>query len=787
MVQTKNKPSCFISYCHEDTNKMAISFLVQELKELAGTDITFYWDRDLLTGSRLKAFMDQLYTSDAIILLLSPAYKNKVDARKGGVYEEYQRIMHRLDELESLRRKTNKTITDIRNLRKGTFSLLPYIFVGTGETACPDAFSDHKYESLTQWHVYKDPGGKSYVADAVKKQYRPEFARIIGHIHANHATSAPEYSALFDDIFLKLFRTVKHEDTKGFLDEDPKIAEHLFVKTHAYQELKAQSAYILTGRKGTGKTTLTEYLPKLQPRKYKEHFPIKLDDFELETISEVLFNPQVASDTANVIRRERVVRIAWEIFIYIHCMEIVICEHQKRGLNPDQERALPHIEEFINRTFHHDIQKNPLRKTAIYKWALDRVIEEINKGIADARPTGQAIFLHDVDERVASETLVEAVISKEVLYPFSNILKDCHRRFLISLDGFDRNFDEFRRIAKRSGRKESDLTHIVALEKDWVRSLLYLCRTMKRESDRWRLFPLVDFCVTIPKDRCIEIMRDERDAVAYLGRVWEIKWSGIELAIMLRKRLEILFRYYTNEDDDAIPRLLATLDVGMEKLPRDTITWVAGKSYNQPLFIDVLRHTFWRPRDVLMYFTAIIASYKYLSRGGIDVDWTVINKKVSDTTFDVIDKEFIDEFKSTLPNIDKIIIEFKGCKQILSFAELEAVLARVDFDFADSVEKVSDVAAKAAFLFEIGFLGLRCSEAVRERFKLSLDDVFYFNDTGKLERMISDNTWKTCAIVIHPIFCEYLNLDTSNQDLTLKYTWEYLQRQEGLEFSTYSL
>ncbi|MGA1845355.1 MAG: toll/interleukin-1 receptor domain-containing protein [bacterium] len=113
MVRTKSRPTCFISYCHEDTNKDAIAFLVYELKELGGIDTTFYWDRELLTGSRLKAFMDQLYSSDAIILLLSPAYKRKVDAREGGVYEEYQRIMHRLDELESLRRKPNKPTSEI--------------------------------------------------------------------------------------------------------------------------------------------------------------------------------------------------------------------------------------------------------------------------------------------------------------------------------------------------------------------------------------------------------------------------------------------------------------------------------------------------------------------------------------------------------------------------------------------------------------------------------------------------------------------------------------------------
>ena len=172
----------------------------------------------------------------------------------------------------------------------------------------------------------------------------------------------------------------------------------------------------------------------------------------------------------------------------------------------------------------------------------------------------------------------------------------------------------------------------------------------------------------------------------------------------------------------------------------------------------------------------------YLTKRGISVDWTVINKKISDTTSDVIDREFIGEFKSTLPDIDRIISNFKGSKQILSFAELERVLNRTEFDFADSVQKVDDVTTKASFLFEIGFLGLRCSAEIKKRFKLLMDDVFYFNDGGRLEKMIADSTWKDCGIIIHPIFCEYLNLDTSQQDLTLVYTWDYLRQQEALEF-----
>ncbi len=678
----------------------------------------------------------------------------------------------------------NKDINDQIKLRETDFSLFPYIFVGTGESSCPLSLRDFKYASLSQWHVFKDPRGNSYISDNVKDQYFDEFTSLINTIYSKYLSKAPEYSHFFDEVFQKLFRTVKQEDAQGYLDEDPKIAKHLFVKTHAYKELRDQSAYILTGRKGTGKTTLTEYLPKFHPTKYKEHLPIKMDDFELETIMELMSRPQIMSDSSNVIRKEHLFRIAWEVFIYLHCMEVLIFEHNKRELNQSQEKALPYIDNFIQNTFSHDSKKEPLPKPGVFKWALNRIINEVEKSINDARATNHAIFLFDIDKRIDDENIIEAVFTKDVLYPFSNILKECRRRFLISLDGFDRNFDEYRRIAKRSGRSESQIQEITSLEKDWVRSLLYLCRVIKRKKDRWGLFQLIDFCATVPKDRCIEIMNDERDTVAYVGHIQEIKWSGIELVIMLRKRIEILFQFDCDKNNEAINCLNEALFVTMPKLPRECISNYDSKNYSIPIFLEVLRHTFWRPRDILMYFTAIIASYKYLTKRGIDFDSTVINKKISDTTFDVIEKEFINEFKSTLPNIDKIIGEFKGKKQILSYKEFEKYLSKIEFDFSDSVKKVNDVKEKASFLFEIGFIGLRCPENVKNRFKLPLQDVFYFNDTGKLERMVADNTWKECEIIIHPIFCDYLDLDSSNQEIVLKYDWDYLKKQEAMAFST---
>lgn len=767
----KNKPVCFISYCREDADKISISLLVNELKSLADTEFVVLWDEEQRTGSSLKEFMDQLHIADVIVVLLSPAYRRKVDARTGYVYEEYQRILGRRDDLEALRRKEGKAPADIVAVRQAEFSLLPYIFVGTGDTACPVALSEYKYSSLTQWHAHRDTGGRMYIPDATRKSYRPQLMEIVRLAQTNHSTSSPEYSETFDHMLSKLFRTVKHEDVKGYLDEDPQKARHLFVKTHAYNRVKSQDAYILTGRKGTGKTTLTEYLAKWQTNKYKAHSPIKIDDFELESISEFLSKPQVASDTTHVIRRERVFRVAWEVFIHVHCMETIIREQDR--LSVDQARALPHIIKFVTSAFHHGFVRAPLKQSALYRWALTRVAAEIDKAIAESRNIGEAEFLHDVDARVSNQRLVEAIIPKDVMYPLSNILRECKRRFLISLDGFDRNFDEFRRIAIRSGRSAADLVETVALEKDWVRSLLYLCREVKNRRDRLGLFQLVDFCVTLPKDRCMEILRDERDTIAYMGRIWEIKWTGIELAIMLRKRLEILFDYCTSKDDSAVERVIQMMAIGMPKLSGAT----------QTLFISVLRHTFWRPRDVLMYFAALMTTYRLLTKRGIEVDETVIRKKISETKFEVIDKEFIAEFQTAVPNIAEIIRAFKGMPQILSADALEVVLAKTPFEFADTLQPVEDVNAKVVFLFEIGFLGLRCSDSVKRRFELLLQDVFYFNDGRAVEKMTEDGSWRECEVLIHPVFSEYLNLIPSKQPVLLEYTWDYLRRQDALEGS----
>ena len=36
-----------------------------------------------------------------------------------------------------------------------------------------------------------------------------------------------------------------------------------------------------------------------------------------------------------------------------------------------------------------------------------------------------------------------------------------------------------------------------------------------------------------------------------------------------------------------------------------------------------------------------------------------------------------------------------------------------------------------------------------------------------------------CRFIIHPVFCEFLDLDVQKQKLTLNFDWSYLQQQEA--------
>ena len=286
--------------------------------------------------------------------------------------------------------------------------------------------------------------------------------------------------------------------------------------------------------------------------------------------------------------------------------------------------------------------------------------------------------------------------------------------------------------------------------------------------------------IQLSGDRFVEIRDSERDGYMYIGKCYEIRWSAIELAILLYKRLEVLDSgFRSHKGDQPHKRLENVLRNAYTYIPLETTTTMDGVDHTMPLFIDVLRHTFWRPREILIYFAKIIAVLRDIKRRNLEITPFAVGKCISDTTRDVIRTEFLNEFQRHCTNLRGIIERFRRNKQILTKDEVEKIVGGYAFSFVDRDTEVTDFPTQMRFLYEIGFIGLEADRKVVERLKLLHTDVFWFNAGDEpFDVMLLEN-FLDCKFIIHPIFCEFLDLDVRNQRLTLKFDWNYLQEQES--------
>jgi len=249
---------------------------------------------------------------------------------------------------------------------------------------------------------------------------------------------------------------------------------------------------------------------------------------------------------------------------------------------------------------------------------------------------------------------------------------------------------------------------------------------------------------------------------------------------MLRKRLELLMNKFTDKKYTAKERLEKIFRTEFSKLPLECTITLNSKDYTLPVFIEVLRHSLWRPREILIYFTRILTILKDFTDRNITINNFSISKVISDTTREIIKSEFISELQRHCINIIEILRGFKGKPQILNIEPLNKLIGNLHFQFIDKMEPLRDFKKKVKFLFEIGFIGLEVSKQLVRLHKLLIEDVFCFNETNDTYEILENNDYEECNFVIHPLFCEFLGLDTSNnQRLTLNMSWQYLENQEA--------
>lgn len=776
----KLRPTCFISYCRDNADTESIEHFVQALKQTSKNQIDFLFDEELLPGDDLQKFMESLQCADGVILLLTPEYKAKVQNRSGVVYTEYKQIIDRY--LEQQGDANNSSELNLEGKLEGLkspFCLIPVIFSGTYATSCPDELNRPVAVDFTQYRAQRSRG-ELFVASSTQRKHENKLSKIVSQLITRYSSKRESVAKSFNDLLYSLFHTTKHEHVCG----DPKFQselEHVFVKTHPYNKVNQQTSYLLIGRKGSGKSTLVDYIGRNSEERYKAAIKIDVDNFDLEYIFTVLTPRQVHADLDVVVPLVKVFEIVWELFLMLCCIDTLVSEGEQGRLKQSQMQHTPLLDRLL-KTVTGQVGEATVKidYRALFHWAYAKIIVQIEKAIENSR-NDPAHFAYDVSARLDPQEMQRVAISEAVMASFNSVLAHCSKRFLVSLDGFDTAFEKFRLRTQQVVKEPDDRRRRTQFEVDWLSGFVHVAIEMKSASRRAPMSSMVDFCVTIPKDRYVEIRDSERDGYMYIGKCYEIRWSAIELAILLFKRLEILDigSFRSVKSDPSHKRLESVLKTAYPYIPVDTITTLDGSEHEMPLFIDVLRHTFWRPREILIYFAKIIAVLRDIKRRNIEITPFTVGKCISDTTREIIRTEFLNEFQRHCTNLKMIIELFRRKKQILSRQELDEIIGGYRFNFVDRDSPVTDFKTQVQFLYEIGFVGLEASRKVVERLKLLHTDIFCFNAGDEPFEVLMLEDFLDCKFIIHPLFCEYLDLDVKGQRLTLKFDWKYLQEQES--------
>lgn len=776
----KRRPTCFVSYCRDGADHDSIQYLIQQLQQASGRQIEFLFDGDLNAGSKIGSFMELLKVTDGVIILLTPEYKNRVEERKGGVYKEFTEIIKRYEEeeLKANRAAASETRpTSIFETIAPPFCLMPLIFAGSFDKACPKDIAENLCVDFSTYRAHRRDDGQLYVTQQTIARFNRPIEKLVAQIFTYHVSQSIDVSASFEDLLATFLEHTKHEHLRS----DPRFSsvfEHVFVKTYAFKKVRRQTAYLLVGRKGTGKSTIVHYLARESTDKYKETIEVNVNNFDLEYLYSIISTRQTRAELGTVISQVAVFEIVWELFLYVCCIHVIEGEHKCNRLKDGQKQYLPALSAFLAEMMQYDYFESVFNYRAAFRWCYAKVVSQIDEAIRNARDD-VAGFNYDIARLLEPECVLRASLGADCLDAFNSILHQCTRRFLISLDGFDTAFEQFRTKTQLTVDDSCEKRLRTEYEIDWLRGFAHVVIDMKSSPKKSPIANLTDFCATIPKDRFIEIRDYERDSYVYIGKCHEIRWSAMELVILLYKRLEVLEAWYSDRSKPPHLRLDETLRTKYPYVPLETTTTVGDVDYVLPIFIDVLRHTFWRPREILIYFAKIVSVLRDIRKRNMEITQFTIGKCIADTTREIIRTEFFGEFQRHCANLKDVIERFRRQRQILTVSEVAHLIGGLGFQIIDRRDVVMDFTAQIRFLYEIGFLGLEAEKKLVQRLKLLHSDIFWFNSNDDTFEALLHENFAECRFIIHPIFCEYLDLDVTKQRLTLNFDWAYLQQQEA--------
>ncbi|MGA2903885.1 MAG: hypothetical protein ABSD98_08635 [Candidatus Korobacteraceae bacterium] len=755
------KIQIFVSYCHEDVKaddqRLKVFTSALEAAGRGTYDILVdHSHKDAAIGGPLPDFIKRIDSADAAILLLTAGYRDRVQ-KKGstGVYAEFRRIYDRVLEAEA------------KKSYGQTFLLLPVLFSGSFADSCPTEVQRFIGRDLTWLYVIPEQHGR------LRRTISSQLKRFVDEIAARIAAIAATKTSAYMSEKKDLFQSFLFEDTKSRFDnpELKSYVETAFVKTASFQKVQSREVSFVVGRKGAGKSTITHVLPLVDP---KPDLVLKLEfehlPFEMG-YNVLLEHPGEASDLRRAFSPIYSYQLLWDVFLHLYLAWAA--RDRWRGQSELRRLLDKRLRKGVSR-FDYPVDRDVLATRILFVFAFEQLVSFLRRAV---RSSGSDAPMSSIVAAFTPGAFREYVFGRKGLAELATILEAYHKtseRVLITADGFD--------VVRGYFTEESDNPEAAALfERELLLALFQIVLNKgPAKSGGGRLYSISDFCIAIPHDRFLHIRRIDRDRYQYRLRFSSITWSGIELSSLVRKRLALL----RGVPDPAGPaledRLTAVMRKGYPELPEEVAFQFGTATYHIPLFTYVLRHTFWRPRDVLYYYAAILAASKRFQKKRLPMQTETIRQIIAGSARFIIEDEFIDEFRMSFRNLRQVLKTFRQSPQVLGWSDLQIRIEGMRFETSLPVDECASLEWKIELLYDIGVLGVVLDRATSERLSV-FRHAFSFNEGDLLTERLGRESYRSLGYALHPVFAEYLHLDTGgNPELILPLTWEYLHRNEVL-------
>lgn len=686
--------------------------------------------------------------SDSVVIFFSQKYKEIIDNRNEsrGVDREYEDYI-------------------LPSWKEGKLAVIPIVIKGTTDTAITKEFKDNIAANFASMPLMS-PDNRT-----INRAYKVEVTNLVQDIVYETKLSHRRKDYIFsnrDETYRVLFCNTDSKD---------KLPRDCMYKSEAYKNiLSEEGTSFLVGRKGSGKTTFFEVLEKYDPAEFDKRFkllrPISVEDIREEYLYSIY--SKYKNDHI-ILGRPRIIDLFWEIFLSFCAIYIVCVENENCRIRDERKHIFDKLANKIRKKIGVRVLDTNDAKRSLFSLSAELWDAFLDHGLLEHANT--EAFLASIDANFNVDNILCDFFGRGIYVQFEKAVEQCNKKILVALDKFDAISDDFRRNIKSDYTSSDEELRENAKERSEFDSLLYrsLVITVERlkQADSG-LMGHTEFCIIIPQDRVLQIKSVDRDFTK--KSFVSLSWDAIELLNIIVLRLIKLFGISETTKEDIISQFEDIMKKYMSTIPLEVIIDEHGTQKRIGLFQYLLRISFWRPRDIIKYFSVLYDANEKNAQRHRTIDMSTLKALLNGVTNDIIENEFFNEYNKVVYNLEDLLERFEGKNMLLCSEEFFQIMSGFKFERAGGVLE-SNLADIVKLMYEYGIIGLKFDPDYVKTKNIGYPICFVHNEgMFPFNCSIKDvlGKHKSIRIVLNPIFSKRFSLHYNTSDVIGAYDWDYL-------------